>query len=228
MRKFIFLFIGCILSLISCHKSKENIPLSSEDPFVFNMSNYFDFLKQGRALILEDSDRVGYARVTEWINDSIIVNDSTKEVLKFKFVHYLNNLGGDLWYNNYGFQYIKDDSIICTTTKNVHTHRLYPTLEALKQMRKKMQHNPQYNTTLEFADDEDLLFEISYNKNKGIWETYITIVDFSKDSLKQELQLSINQFDSLIYKLDNIRAYLKRGGEDNFFEDVISDKKKKD
>lgn len=224
MRKFIFLFIGCILSLISCHKSKENIPLSSEDPFVFNMSNYFDFLKQGRALILEDSDRVGYARVTEFIVDSLTLNDSTKEFLKFGFKHSWTNLNDRV--NSFDMAYIKEDSIIFSTFENNLFHRFYPTLEALKQMKYKMVSTPAYPTSLKYRDNDDILYETFFNKEKNNWECYVTIWDYYKDTTDYELYLTPRQFDSLIYKMDKIRNYLERGEPDTFIEDLKSGKRK--
>ena len=207
MRKFLFLFIGFISILITACKHEKSEIIENNDPFVFNMSNYFDFLKQGRALIENDSSTIGYANVTEWIVDSLMLNDSTKTMLKFRYEHTLENLNNQ--YGTYDVRYQIGDSVLISSDRNNLKHRFYPTLEVIKQMKYKTTTNPLNETLLEYRDNKDLLFETYYNRESKQWEYFITITDISKDSTKYEIPLNSQQVDTLIYKLNKIRDYLE-------------------
>lgn len=226
VRKFIFIIIGVIGILITACKHEKTEISQNNDPFVFNMTNYFDFLRQGHALIQKDSNRYGYARVVEILVDSITLNDSDKEKIKFIYEHSFEYDKDYFKVSNFNLKYSKDDIILYNTEDNKLYHSFYPTLEALKQMKHKSENKPQYNFLMDFADNKDISYQAFYNKNLSQWEFYILLFDLKSDSIRHEIKLNNELLDSLIYKMDNMRTYLLRGGDDTFIDDLISGKRK--
>ena len=209
MKRLPILLICCLgFLMFNCkHNESETVEVEEiTDPFFFNTNNYYDFLKQGRAMIENDSTFYGGAMVEEWMSDSIIINDEAKERIKFVFLHSLTNLGDNNWYHDFHMKYIKRDSILVNTKSNNLNHRFLPLLEALKQIKYKTMNNPKFSTLMEFQDNKDLGLGAVYNKLKEEWEYYIIIINLENDTTKYNITLTKDQFDSLIYKMDNIRT----------------------
>ena len=213
MKRLPILLICCLGFLMFNCKHNESDTVEEEeitDPFFFDTGNYYDFLKQGRAMIENDSTLKGYAIVEEWFTDSIIIHDETKERIKFYFTHYLVNLDDNNWYQDFQMKYIKGDSILVNTDSHNLSHRFLPLLEALKQINYKTKNNPKFFTQLEFKDNKDLAVGAYYDKLKESWEYYITLSKLDKDSINYNISLTKLQFDSLIYKMDNIRTNISK------------------
>lgn len=194
---YIFILLGLIISCTNDVKENDKIIRNENNPLTVDSINFKDFMRQGK-MLRNDSIQIGYAIVEEIVRDSIFIN-KTDSILKFGVR--VRMVNGQRQYDMAFGLFPNKKKLFQTNPIN-----FWQTLEAMKQIRAKMNYVPNNQMKLVFNEDKNK-FQAEFDPKIGHWKSSLQFSNNVEDTTQHIIPLEISDIDSIIFKLNNIRAY---------------------